>query len=225
MSRPPGTDQSLLGSYLALRRAIGIIGVSLPFVLALGNMILEGQLEIKTSVSSYYYSGMRDVFVGSLCAIGVFLMFYRGYGRIDNIAGNFACVFALAVAWFPVKPPHGAGPQEIMIGHIHVISAAGLFLILAFFSLKLFRKRDRAKASTRRKTYRNAIYAICGATILVCIAFIAVLESMPGSPVKIFEPVFWLESIAVVAFGISWLTKGESILRDKRIKEPPPAQE
>jgi hypothetical protein len=29
------------------------------------------------------------------------------------------------------------------------------------------------------------------------------------------KPVFWLESIAVVAFGISWLVKGEAIFKDQ----------
>ena len=29
-----------------------------------------------------------------------------------------------------------------------------------------------------------------------------------------FHVVFWLEAVAIVAFGISWLTKGEAILKD-----------
>ena len=30
------------------------------------------------------------------------------------------------------------------------------------------------------------------------------------------DPVFWLESIALWAFGISWITKGELILKDDK---------
>jgi len=30
-----------------------------------------------------------------------------------------------------------------------------------------------------------------------------------------YAPIFWLEGIAVIAFGVSWLTKGEAILKDK----------
>ena len=30
------------------------------------------------------------------------------------------------------------------------------------------------------------------------------------------EPIFWLESVAIVAFGLSWLTKGETILKDEK---------
>jgi hypothetical protein len=35
--------------------------------------------------------------------------------------------------------------------------------------------------------------------------------------VERFEPRFWLESIAIVVFGISWLTKGEAILKDQDV--------
>jgi len=35
------------------------------------------------------------------------------------------------------------------------------------------------------------------------------------------KPVFWLESLAVIAFGISWFTKSEAVLGDKA---PPPEQ-
>src|SRR5712671_5197551 len=101
-SCPSGSalNNSLVISYLALRKAVGIIGIALPFVLAFGKILLDGP-GIQSSVSAYYYTGMRDVFVGSLCAIAVFLMSYRGYERKDDIAGDLACVFALGVALLP----------------------------------------------------------------------------------------------------------------------------
>jgi hypothetical protein len=40
--------------------------------------------------------------------------------------------------------------------------------------------------------------------------------------VERFEPRFWLESIAIVAFGISWLTKGEAILKDQETPSAAP---
>jgi len=32
---------------------------------------------------------------------------------------------------------------------------------------------------------------------------------------KGLNPVFWLETITIEAFGISWLTKGQAILKDE----------
>lgn len=29
------------------------------------------------------------------------------------------------------------------------------------------------------------------------------------------KPVFWLETVALLAFGTSWLVKGELVLKDK----------
>jgi hypothetical protein len=206
---------SLVISYLDLRKAIGIIGTALPFVLAFGNILVEGP-GIQDSISSYYHTGMRDVFVGSLCAIAVFLMSYRGYERKDDIAGDLACVFALGVALFPTTPDVNITPRDNIIGALHLLFAAGFFLTLAFFSLVLFRKTDPTRAPTRGKLKRNAVYTLCGYTILVCLAFIVVVAFLSSdSPVKRLDPVFWFEAAAIVAFGVSWLTKGEAILKDE----------
>ena len=208
-------NDSLVISYLGLRKAVGIIGIALPFVLAFGKILLEGPGTLN-SVSAYYHTGMRDVFVGSLCAIAVFLMSYHGYERKDDIAGDLACVFALGVALLPTIPEVNVTPRDKTIGALHLLSAACFFLTLAYFSLALFRKTDPARPPTRKKLQRNAVYTFCGYTILVCLASIIVLAFMPGgSPVKRLAPVFWLEATAIVAFGVSWLTKGEAILKDK----------
>ena len=215
MTQEPSLNGSLVISYLDLRKAIGIIGTALPFVLAFGNILVEGP-GIQDSISSYYHTGMRDVFVGSLCAIAVFLMSYRGYERKDDIAGDLACVFALGVALFPTTPDVNITPRDNIIGALHLLFAAGFFLTLAFFSLVLFRKTDPTRAPTRGKLKRNAVYTLCGYTILVCLAFIVVVAFLSSdSPVKRLDPVFWFEAAAIVAFGVSWLTKGEAILKDE----------
>jgi hypothetical protein len=104
------------------------------------------------------------------------------------------------------------------IGAIHLISAALFFLTLAYFSLRLFTKTDPKVAPTPRKLNRNLVYLVCGYTIVAAITLIAVYKVLPNNiEMRLAElkPVFWLESIAVVAFGISWLTKGEAILKDQ----------
>ena len=80
-------DHSLVFSYLTLRKAIGFLGIALPFAVSLGALLLF-RTGIQSSISSYYYTGTRDVLVGSLWAIGFFLLSYKGYERIDSIAGK-----------------------------------------------------------------------------------------------------------------------------------------
>ena len=37
----------------------------------------------------------------------------------------------------------------------------------------------------------------------------------PNPSLLKLNPVFWLESLAIVAFGVSWFVKGEAILKDE----------
>jgi hypothetical protein len=215
VARSSSPNDSLVISYLGLRKAVGIIGIALPFVLVLGKILVDGA-GLQSSMSGYYYTGMRDVLVGSLCAIAVFMISYRGYERKDDLAGDVACVFALGLALLPAMPEANVTPMDRTIGHLHVVCGVGFFLVLAYFSLVLFRKTDPTRPPTRKKLQRNAVYAFCGYAILVCLGLmIAAVVLMPeGSPLRRLAPVFWLESGAIVAFGVSWLTKGEAILKD-----------
>ncbi len=73
----PGSER-YVRSYVTVRFAIGVLGLALPFVLVLVEPILfDGQPFPRGSLSAYYYSGMRELFVGVLWAIGVFLVLYK----------------------------------------------------------------------------------------------------------------------------------------------------
>ena len=214
MENKPGNKRSFIISYLTLRKIIGILGIALPFVLYLGALIIF-QINIQSSISSYYYTSMRGVFVGTLFVIGFFLLSYKGHDTIDTIAGRFGCVFALGVALFPTTPDSAASSHAQLIGYVHLVFAALFFATLIFFSLVLFPKtnKDKKIAPTKRKLQRNIVYKACGYTMCFCISLIVGYSFLPL--LKEYNPVFWLEAIAVVAFGISWLTKGEAILCDK----------
>lgn len=213
MAQQPDLNNNLVISYLGLRRAIGILGIALPFVLAIGEILHRGS-GIEGSISSYYHTGMRDVFVGCLCAIGIFLMSYRGYDR-DHIAGIFGGICAVGVALFPMAGEADHTSHAHVIGVLHYVFAALLFLTLAFFCLILFTKTGPENTPTPQKRQRNFVYKICGITILICIVLVPATRLLPGdSPVGSIGPVFWLEALAIVSFGVSWMVKGETILRD-----------
>ena len=227
----PATNDSLLISYLSLRKAVGFIGVALPIVLVVGDWLVFKSNAIEDSISYYYHTGMRGVLVGSLWAIGVFLMSYRGYEKRDAIAGRLACIFALAVALFPtackpgacdfvhlLKLERGGCDVEHFVSLVHATCASLLFLTLAYFSLFLFTetKPGRKAEMTRRKRERNVVYYVCGWIIVASIAGILILHI--ALHLSKFGPVpvlFGFESLAVIAFGISWLVKGEFVLKDQ----------
>lgn len=211
--RPVTASQqdTLVHSYLFLRRAIGLIGVTLPVVLIIGKLVVDGGLA--GSISGYYYSDMRNVLVGSMCAIGVFLLSYRGYGPIDDIAGDVAGVTAIGVGLFPTSPQDHPTQTQQVIGDMHLGFAAVFFLTLAYFCLALFRKTDQPHP-TPRKVYRNRVYVACGWIILACVALIVIVDLFFHTATEGLHPVLWLESTATLAYGMAWLTKGEAILRD-----------
>ena len=211
---------SLVISYLTLRKCVGILGIAFPIILIVGSLISGSCEEVQTSISSYYHTIMRDIFVGVISAIALFLFAYKGYDN-DNIAGNLASVFALGVAFFPTKfdgPFSLCLPNSIdtkIFGTLHFVSAAGFFLVLAYFSLFLFTKSG--SSPTPEKLKRNVVYKVCGIVMLLCIVLIGVYlifleDKLPA--LQNHDPVFWLETIALWAFGISWLVKGELLLAD-----------
>ena len=65
------------------------------------------------------------------------------------------------------------------------------------------------------KAKRNRVYLWSGVVILACVAAIVVLRWVLGEATLARHPiVFWLETVALLAFGFSWLTKGQAILKD-----------
>ena len=230
MVERPACNQDSAISYGLLRAIIGILGITLPFVLGLGAWLFFSQ-GIQSTLSYYYYTHMGNVFVGTLCAIGVFLFSYRGFKVIDDVSGTISGVCAVGMALFPTRPipPPGSTPgvsptaNEIVIGYIHVVFAAVFFLTLIYMAMWLFTKTNtktdpdanpEEKLSENKKK-RNRIYKACGIIMIICLILIVVYWWFKGGALSSwtqYHPIFWLESIAVIAFGTSWLIKAEVIV-------------
>ena len=208
-ARVAAGDSALAGAYTFLQKLVGLIAVSLPFVLAIGNALLGGD-ELEGSISHHYYTPMGNVFVGAMCALGVFFLSYQhkplpGY-RLDNRVSYGAAAAAIGVALFPTAEHEAtAWTGEWYVSTAHLICACVLFLLLAFFSVHLFRKTDPKFPPTANKRRRNVVHAACGWTIIAAIALVALSNVV--QPPDSWRALFWLESLGVVAFGISWLVK------------------
>lgn len=83
-------------AYLRLRKAVGILGMTLPVVLLVGGGIFDGVWG-QSSISEYHYSAMRDYFDAALGTIGLFLAYYPGYDRCDKVARWLSSVGAWGV--------------------------------------------------------------------------------------------------------------------------------
>lgn len=211
-SRP--TDPAALPyvrSYIFMRFAIAVLGIALPILLVFVEPILfDGQPWPRGSLSAYYYSGMREVFVGTLCAIGVFLIIYKGGEPTREArASTYAGIAVIVVALFPTGKPGAAVPAtplqdrlgEEWVERIHFFAAAVFIALLWRITRQHFRKHASAHGS---------FHAACAWLILAALALAAVAGAT-GEPDKGILVAEWL---AVWAFGASWLRTVEfAVLR------------
>jgi len=202
--------------------------MALPPVVAVGAVIAGNCDSVQHSVSLYYNTIMRNVFIAVLVSNALFLFFYRGYNSHDRIVSAVAGIFVLGIAFFPPTKEVVINCNYKILGYerpdwvrpAHLVSAGLYFLTLAYVSFFLFTKTDNNLVFTREKQKRNIIYRISGIVILISLLLIIAYMLKPDYILKKAEkyhPVFWLESIALWAFGTSWLIKGGVILKDKNI--------
>jgi hypothetical protein len=205
-----------------MRRLIGILGISLPFIVIIGGLT-QGESALQGSISGYYYTNMRDLFVGILSGVALFLLSYRGYEQIDDIVANMSGIFALGIILFPTAMFSG---KSVRVGMfliadniseiIHVAFGALFFLALSFNSLFLFTRRHPGVMGKEKKR-RNIIYSSCGVVMILAIVCITLYTLfLRGTFLAAMNPVLILESVALIAFGISWLVKGHTLFKDKK---------
>lgn len=222
-----------LMSYMNQRKFVGAIAFFLPLALWLGNYLLADRWKvfkdhygIQSSMSAYYYTSMRNLFVGALCSVGVFLVCSKDADTEDlpwwkngTTLYRFAGGLALAVPFLPTRrvvvtttdPPITG--FESFIGDLHFVAASVLFITLAWICLTLFTKKDRAygkdyPATGTGKTRRNWFYKFCAVMMGVAIIFIWITTSLKTTKFLGLPPTFLGEWWALAFFGLGWAAKG-----------------
>lgn len=207
----------LVVSYLTLRNSIGFTGILLPLIVAMGGF-LSGNWEIQPSISAYYWTSSRDIFVGILFIAGALLLTYNGYDLRDRITTLISGTAAIGIALFPMfndVSPAGYFSLSGSFTHImHFIFAVTFFLSLAFMSYFQFTKGDASKEIKRKA---NRIYRICGIVITSSIVLLAItMLTFSRDVFSTYKITFILESIMLLAFGISWITKGKLLIKENK---------
>ena len=226
-------DSPIIG-YQTLRQLIGWLGVSVPFVVYLGNWVffthhvaacLVPSGNVPYSLSGYYYTHMRGVFTGTFWALGVFLVAYNGFEWIDQAITTVAGVSAIGIATFPTNPPvhlatdqtgpcgprvpvqYVSSPHQTLIGIAHQICLIALILMLILMAWRF--RTDRAGDETVTPRAK-AIYAISAVGIAAG-GLGAIIQNFLSGTAKAETPwLFWFEIVAILFFGISWFVKGEA---------------
>jgi len=205
------TAESL--SQQAHRRLIGILGLLLPLLLfifaGLRHTVGLPAWTPLNSISAYYYTGAVAIFVGVLFALALFLLTYPGYKGViaDRLLGLVGGTAAILVALFPTSAPDGLSAPTWWSPYmrtVHYLSAVVLFVAFILFAIWLFRKSNIPRRGDRPLEKRRRD-DICLASGIIMIASVLWAASSMFTHAPIFIP----ESIAIIAFAVSWLTKGE----------------
>ena len=199
------TEATLGAAYAYLQIWTGLIAFTLPIVLVLGNLVLGGTTP--GSISAYYYTEMRAWFIGAQFVLGVFFLSYnyRPLDRYtwDNRMSNVACVAMLVVALVPTKQ---VGPTTVG-SVLHLVAAGTVFVLLAWFAFFRFTMSKEGAELTDRKRRRNVVFTVCGAAIALSMVVLLAIWVTVGVDHD-WRPLLVFESIAIFAFGVSWLVKG-----------------
>ena len=209
--------ENIRKTFYRTRKAIGWLGIFLSIILILLSLIPFFETKIQPSISHYYYTNLREIFTGVLCATSLFLISYRGYSdKIfclnENIMTNIAGFLALGVALMPTNPIDWDEKIDSFLpiyepwtGNIHYIFAAGFFFILAHISHNIFvLGQVETKGKTDKPYNENRIYRVCGWVIFISVLLIPAGKYL----LKMEYSTLPLEAVALVAFGISWIIKG-----------------
>ena len=210
-------------SYLLIRAAVGGLGIGLPLLLwAVDALLLQGSPAARGSLSAYYFSGARDVFVGALCVIGVLLVTYLAAqpDTWDFWLSLVAGVAAIGVALLPTtRPAAYDGPPtplqqhwgEHLVAALHFSCAAVLVLALAGIAFLAARREVRHRG--HRAVAR--LHRACGAAIVAAVAWAAagmVLDLDVGRLTSLYVG----EVASTWAFGLSWTVQAWDLWRGLR---------
>lgn len=202
---PTATPQEIeIISYRNIRKAIGWLGISLPFVLLIFNWLIntsnwlnneklvtlqykkpyEPAGSWKFSISHYYYTTVGELFTGILIAVSIFMFCYKGYpkrpgekGFSDNLLTKIAGLSALGIVLFPTGASAIPDNFRIFTSTNLVGGVHFTFAMLFFISLSIMSMvnfRRTPFLNQMGKTREDKWYLTSGIGMLVCIGLIGV---------------------------------------------------
>jgi len=216
-------EKNYVISYYTLRQMTGWAGLLMPIIVRIGGYVFEN-ITTTDSISAYYYTGMRDVFVSTLVLVGALLACYRTQVWHDNVFAVIAGLAAIGIGLFPMDPTYAADVVSISPGIIgeqcylnRKLLGYHFIFVAIFFSLSFYLVYFRFGAltsenPTTQKLIRNKFYKGCGAIMLVSFLVIGYIAATSKG-----SSIFWPESFAVGAFAAAWLIKGQFFLKDVNI--------
>jgi hypothetical protein len=133
----------------------------------------------QTSISAYYFTAARGVFVGAICAIGTLLIVYKGSKDTEDVLLNLAGILAFVVAFVPTSRPvllcgdspvdAGAVSRGAVLGNVWALLVA--LVVARVASWWMYRRtgtgRDRSPLAEVAVWVQRGVLAVGLVTLIV----------------------------------------------------------
>ncbi len=210
-------------SYLFLSLGMGLMAFFLPILL-----IAVAHYHDHFSISYFYYTGdpSRNIFVGFMYAIGVFLILFHGLSNIENWILNAAGAAAIVVAMRPMPIFTKGHPTQVEqqcslpkggLPSVHAVSAIFFFLCLAVVAIFFAKGRVKYITDLPMKRMFIAAYNVTGFLMIALPATVMVLYYRHGARCENHH-IFAVEWAGIVAFSLFWFVKTYEYKRLLRIR-------
>jgi hypothetical protein len=195
--------KNMLSTYFFLRTGIVAMSLLLPVGIFAYTFLVQHKLE-QTSLSAFYgaYDGdMQNWFVGILCAVGAFLILYRGFTFAEDMALNAAGVFSILTAFTPCHCWDGMKDPRKLHGTFAVL----FFACMAYVCFRCAKTTtsllpDKATQDRFVVEYKRIAIALAASPVAaVLVSFFAT------GRLQLF--VIAIETIGVAIFAYYWYTK------------------
>jgi len=184
-------------AFLIKSFGIGLIALAVPIVLP-----LVGGYEGHYSISYFYHvPETRDLFVGLLWALGLFLVLFQGLSRAENLLLTLAGVLLIGVAMVPTGISQCTDTAFDWHEGFAFAFFACLFLVALGFSK---RRLTYILWPPLRERFARA-YNIAGC-LMIGLPLLAWGINLWQGP-DCGHAVYWTEAAAILAFAFYWFVK------------------
>lgn len=246
------TEEGLSFDYRDLRLMIGWIAFLLPWAVVLLALKLPPSISASFHTKARdVFVGSLFVIGALLVAYNGHNTREEKFSTIGGVAAIITALFPTAcnVSLFPNVCPTNLIPTVCTIcgsalnSNIHGIAAAVLFATVVYFCLfaflgrvisklennskvtfsivskYMFKRADKSNPQNDKKILRLRIYVVCGVLIAMILVFSVIVSGIN----KTSFITFWAEAVALVLFGIAWMTASKFwFFGDEDEKKPTP---
>ena len=204
LAQDPSRTSHLERSFIVQRTGMALLAAAIPIVFLVSSLIFN-HTDFQTSISKYYWTKdlERNFFVGALCAIGVFLLLYKGYNSLEDRVLDLAGLAAVGIAFFPtIKDGQGSS--------WHYVFAVTFFACIFFICIATSHKSLKEIDNLKRREWFGRAYWICSG-IMIGSIFLAILTRVfPKDYTRMLydnHAIFWFEAVGIWSFSAYWYIK------------------